>query len=704
MRPIFLCLLLIFTFSCLPETRKVKAEIQNGILDLTNHSFQTAPFLSLEGDWFFFWEKTPLTIQKTDTPGLISLPTHWNKREENGMVLSGQGYATFRLKLLLPKEGFSFPLAVLVGEQDTSHAVFVSGKYLGGSGIPNTNRENTISQVRSSLVILPTEGKSEIELDVMIANFSHRKGGPWNDIILAPYTEAQNHLTNRKMNETILASILGFVAIFFLIFYFFDKDVTHTLGIFAFSFIVLLRNVSTGERILLDWIPLDYQIILRIEYLSWFWSAPVLYHYFHSVFPQDFSQKIGNIFYSVSAVLTLALLAPSVYFTELASVYPFVFIGNGCFILYYLIKSYRNKRSESKTLLLGMGLLLLGAFNDSLHAEAIIHTTYIGPLTVVCFVFLQVFTFGKSFRKNLSHTKELADSLIALNSSYSRFVPKEFLNYLGKKDILEIDLGQQIQKKMTVLFADIRSFTEFSETLTPKENFDFLNSYLQRVGPIIRHNGGFIDKFIGDAIMALFPDSPNDAIRAAVQMQSEIRLYNTHRANCDYRPIQVGIGIHTGNLILGILGEHERMEGTVISDAVNLASRIEGITKMFGAEIVISADTFIEATDELGYDYRLLDKVSVKGKADSVFVVEVLDGYDPEKKEKIVKLKEDYVLALDAYRRQDYEAALDGFIQLVDACPEDNVSKIFVNICTSLAESAKYADKQEDSQTSANST
>ncbi|MCU0825106.1 MAG: adenylate/guanylate cyclase domain-containing protein, partial [Leptospira sp.] len=212
-----------------------------------------------------------------------------------------------------------------------------------------------------------------------------------------------------------------------------------------------------------------------------------------------------------------------------------------------------------------------------------------------------------------------------------------------------------------------------------KENFDFLNSYLQRVGPIIRYNGGFIDKFIGDGVMALFPNSANDAIRAAVQIQEAIRIYNGHRAKCNYSPIEVGVGIHTGNLTLGILGEHKRMEGTVISDAVNLASRIEGITKLFRSRIVISADTFMEATDELQYDYRLLDKVSIKGKADSVFVVEVLQGYGPDQVKLLVDKKVEYSLALEAYRRKDYEEAIQGFTELLETNPQDYVSRLFLD-------------------------
>jgi adenylate cyclase len=683
-------LIFVFTLGCVYEPPQEKAEIKEGVLILNPSSFDKSHFLSLEGEWQFFFNLLPEQIT-TGTPSQwVLLPGHWNRLNVNGKALEGSGLATYRLKVIIPKDTIFPPLAVLTSEQDTSHAIYIDGKFLGGSGRVGLTDETTKSQVRSSVVILPIlPNTKELQIDLVVANFSHRKGGAWNDVLLAPYENAQQRLTRAKMKEMMIASVLCFVGIFFFAFYLMERRSAHALGIFAFCFIVLLRNITTGERILLEWLDLPYSIVLRLEYLSWFWAAPILTRYFQAVFPFDFPSKFTKYFYIISAILSLTLLFPSIYFTETASVYPFFFIINGAFIFYSLFQSYKNKRTESTFLVTGAILLLLGAINDTLHAQSIIHTAYIGPLTVVIFVLLQVFTFGLAIKQNLKQTKEMTKDLIGLNASYSRFLPQQFLKFLGREDIRELKLGEQVQKKMTVLFADIRAFTEFSESLTPKENFDFLNAYLQRVGPIIRHNNGFIDKFIGDAIMALFPNHPDDAIRASVQMQNEIRLYNEYRAISNYQPIKVGIGLHTGNLILGILGEHERMECTVISDAVNLASRIEGVTKQFGAEIVISADTFIEATEKLGYDYRLLDRVAIKGKSESVYVVEVLNGYDAEKYEALLSKKEDYVFALEAFRRHDYTEAHELFLEILNAIPQDNVSRIFLQNCERHLESER---------------
>ena len=151
-----------------------------------------------------------------------------------------------------------------------------------------------------------------------------------------------------------------------------------------------------------------------------------------------------------------------------------------------------------------------------------------------------------------------------LNKAYLKFVPEEFLNILAKTSIEEVELGEHKTAEITVLISDIRSFTSLAEKMTPQENFNFLNSYLSRMCPYIHANHGFIDKFIGDSIMALFPPAADDALDAAIQMQNQIKEYNVHRNKCGYKPIRIGIGINTGFCILGTIGYKERLETTVI--------------------------------------------------------------------------------------------------------------------------------------------
>ena len=215
-----------------------------------------------------------------------------------------------------------------------------------------------------------------------------------------------------------------------------------------------------------------------------------------------------------------------------------------------------------------------------------------------------------------------------LLDSMRRFVPFEFLNFLDKKSITEISLGDQVNQEMTVFFSDIRSFTKLSESMTPSQTFNFINSYLKRMGPLIRENKGFIDKYIGDSIMAIFPTDPDYAILAAINIRKELNLYNEQRQSYGYAPINIGIGIHTGNLMLGTIGESQRMDTTVIADSVNLASRIEGLTKFYGVTTLITETTKLKLKNENLFNMRFIGLVQVVGKEESVGIYEVFDGDD----------------------------------------------------------------------------
>jgi len=273
--------------------------------------------------------------------------------------------------------------------------------------------------------------------------------------------------------------------------------------------------------------------------------------------------------------------------------------------------------------------------------------------------------------------KRSFDEQVALRKSYARFVPEQFMRLLNKAKITEVDLGNAVQREMTVLFTDIRSFTTISETMTPEDNFRFLNAMLRQTGPLIREHNGFIDKYIGDAIMALFDREPEDALRAAIAMRKALGLFNVRRKEKGFEPIKIGIGINTGNLILGTIGEPERMEGTVISDAVNLASRMEGLTKFYDATILISDRTFSKIADPSKYNFRVLDKVSVKGKKESVSVIEILDGDSDEMLALKVSTKPEFERGIYSYLNQEFTVALVHFKTVLDQNSTDRAAQLY---------------------------
>jgi len=276
---------------------------------------------------------------------------------------------------------------------------------------------------------------------------------------------------------------------------------------------------------------------------------------------------------------------------------------------------------------------------------------------------------------------ERTAQLASLNRIYERFVPREFIDLLDKRSILEINLGDQVSYKMTVMFADIRGWTTLLEKMTPQQAFNFINAYLKRVSPIIRECNGFIDQYYGDGVMALFPGPPDDGVKAAVAMQSAVAEYNKERAQDGYDPIGIGVGLHRADLMLGIIGSEDRMQGAVVADAVNLAARIEGLNKIYGSYVSLSDETFFGVKEPKKYRHRFIDKVRVKGREDAVTVYEVFEG-DPEA---IAELKEQtkpsFENGLRLYYGKKFSEASVHFNQVLEKNSEDLAARIYLKRC-----------------------
>ena len=257
-----------------------------------------------------------------------------------------------------------------------------------------------------------------------------------------------------------------------------------------------------------------------------------------------------------------------------------------------------------------------------------------------------------------------------LTEAYARFVPAEFMQLMGKRKITDVELGDNREMEMTILFSDVRSFTSIAEGLTPKETFVLLNEYLGRMAPIIAKHGGFVDKYLGDGIMALFPADSDSAIAASAEMLDSLMKWNEERERDRLFPIEIGIGLNSGKMMLGTIGAAGRMEGTVISDCVNTASRIESLNKLYGSCVLLTETTFKSIPDSHRFNFRLLDRVRVKGKNEPVMIYELLDALSPEERDNRLKTRDIFHDALYAYWNAEFERALRGFQKCAELAPQ----------------------------------
>jgi hemerythrin len=291
----------------------------------------------------------------------------------------------------------------------------------------------------------------------------------------------------------------------------------------------------------------------------------------------------------------------------------------------------------------------------------------------------------EELRKTLTQEKAAHErtrtELAMTELTYRLFVPSQFMKLMGANSILQARLGQHAEQPLTILFSDIRDFATLSESMNQQENFRFLNSYLGEVGPIIDRYGGFIDKFVGDGIMALFPGGSDDGLRAAIGMLRNLQTYNAGRKRASYYPLRIGIGLNSGITMLGTIGAQNRMETTVIGDTVNVASRLQTITRTYGTPLLISEHTLYGLTDASNYSIRLIDRVRVKGKIHPQSVYEVFDADSDELREAKLRTQPLFGHAVACYHLRDVDRAHALLLQCRDMGPQDSVVELYIERC-----------------------
>lgn len=278
----------------------------------------------------------------------------------------------------------------------------------------------------------------------------------------------------------------------------------------------------------------------------------------------------------------------------------------------------------------------------------------------------------------LAAQAETVDRLRERDVAMSRFLPRAFLEDLGRDNVVELQLGDHVEREMTVLFSDIRSFTALSESMSPEQTFRFLNAYLRRAGPIIRAHKGFVDKYIGDALMGLFPNEAHTAVDAAIEMQRSVHDYNRERARAGYPAIAIGVGLHRGRLMLGAIGESERIETTVIADAVNVASRIEALTKQLRAPVIVSGSVISAIAQPAGYCLRPLGDIVVYGATRGMAMFEVFDGDAPEVLLKKMLTLDDFTAGVRAFTEGNFPAAEALFARVLQESSTDQTAAYYL--------------------------
>lgn len=485
-----------------------------------------------------------------------------------------------------------------------------------------------------------------------------------------------------------LSLLLLFIALFFIIFYY--KRRTEVSYLY-FALASIATSIAIGLQYfehLYGALPISSNSILKTTQVGLL---------FMPVFVSFFFQKYTGAGLGPIRIF-LSLLIP-----VLGSLF-IIFASNRHDILMYrnyalvgfliiigdvIIQSIRMALQGNKkgyTMFLSISpIFLLGTHDILAFGFGIIDSSI--PLFIYGFPALVIILsahLANRFVRSLNQTEELNQTLNTMVDSISRFVPTQFIQHLHKKSILEVNLGDALPGNMTVLFSDIRNFTSLSEQMSPDENFRFLNKYLERMEPSIQLHSGFVDKYIGDAIMALFAGPSDSAVASAIAMRRELKAINQGRNDGGLENIDFGTGLNSGEVIMGTVGSNNRMDTTVIGSTVNLAARLESLTKVYCAPIILSEFSKDLLQNPEVFHIRELDTVQVQGINRAVKIFEVFDADDFEVVEKKASTISLFLDGLKAYREATFATAYAIFEEICYENPADATANIFKERCQFL--------------------
>jgi class 3 adenylate cyclase len=682
----FVFISLLGTFNIVQAT---KTEAINGQIDLIHFNFKTSGIVKLNGQWQFFEGVLIKTYPAIGfgTPTKIKVPDSWNSYTTKNKIINGIGYGSYRIIINKRKEE---PLTLLIKDIGSCYKVWVNNKLELTVGRIDTLESKCKPKYGKHSIELPND-TNRIEVVIEVANYAQSKGGITSYISLIRSNQTNLEHERESLRTYFCLGIIIIMGFYHLVLFFFYKKETASLNFGLFCFDIFIFLIFRSRLVYYFFDDFDWETGNRIEFIAQYLSLPLFYRFFSSSFPKQFK----NLYKTASWILAFVLIGDVLlsdmrHFSITINYFHIILLLYIVFVVIGIIRALINKEDGMKIIFPGFLIFMLTLINDVLHVQNIINTGNFVIFGILGFIISQALFLAWKSVNNTKKIIKLSANLTELNHALECFVPSDFLKLLNKKNITEVELGNSVEKELTIMFSDIRAFTSISEKLSPTEAFDFINDFFRNMAPIISKHNGFIDKYIGDGIMALFPHTADDALLAGKAMMEELIRFNKKNEKAGKPLVAIGIGLHTGSCILGTVGEPRRMDTTVIADSVNLAARIEALTKFYKTPFIISEETHSRISSEQRPYMRFIGEARVKGKSIKTQLYKVFLDHKYD-----LNLLDKFDLGITHFYNKKFNEATKIFKELVNTDLNDGLLEFYIN----LSEKYSNQDLPEDWKT-----
>jgi class 3 adenylate cyclase len=633
---------------------------------------QAAGSWRLAGNWRFHFGDDPAYASAAFVDSswqLLAVPDTWSQRN-----LPSAGIAWYRSRIAINDTAAMEAAGLFFEHVHVAMEVYWNGELIGSNGKVATRADKEIAGDDAFLCQIPAEKIANAThlLALRVSNHHAVSGGISLPPKIGGYNKLADYQNAHHYFYGFLFGIFFISGLYHLALYWGGRTrreyLLFALLSFGFAIFVFLDPISDLFHANQHFFKLRFQAL----WIDTLLLVALAYGFMVAQFdyPHRWLMRL--------VVAATALLIPAVFYRENIFDMGFEWQARNWWIQSTALGSvylsfWALKQRRPGSLLLIFGTLILGAGGFlSAHRDS----------SLIAFFAFAIFVFAMSvtLSKKMS---ALENEIKKMMQVFRLFVPDQVLARLAKNGIDSIRLGSVEDGHASILFSDIRAFATVAETLTPSETLGYLNAVMQRLAPIVQAHNGFVNQYVGDAIMAIFytPTHTRDAVNSAIAMRHALQQYNLEREQRGEERIEIGIGINSGRVIMGTIGSPTRMESAVIGDAVNLASRIEQLTKRYRVGILIAENNYLELPDREKYCSREVDVVQVKGKNNVVTLYEIFDADPPPLKQKKIASLADYYQGVLYYRAMEWEKAVEAFSRCLKIYPRDPVAELYVERC-----------------------
>ncbi|MBF0237832.1 MAG: 7TM-DISM domain-containing protein [SAR324 cluster bacterium] len=383
------------------STEPMQPFAQKGILDLTGIDLETHEVLHLGGEWGFYWNQ--LWSPEDFKQGLVSSASDffvmhdvWNHYAIHQQTLGAEGYATFRLKVKLRKGGQMLGFKFL--SMGTAYRFWINGQMVSSMGQVGTSAETSIPEYTPQVRFIQVNDPV-FDITLQVSNFHHRLGGPWYPVEMGLASTIHAHQARHQTHEMMLFGSIMIMALYHFGLFYLRRNDKSPLFFGLLALTISIRIMVSGERYLHSMFSFPWGVFIRIEYIAFFWIAPMSLWFIRTLFPEEMSLKFTKSVVGISVLSTMCLVLPPRWFSHITPIYQYYLMFIIVYVIYILVQTVRHHRESSRWMLGGFSVLCLASLNDILYQGMILQTGNWLPAGLLVFIFIQSFILSIRFSR-----------------------------------------------------------------------------------------------------------------------------------------------------------------------------------------------------------------------------------------------------------------------------------------------------------------